>query len=94
VSIHALKQVIIANAEHALLKAKLASQVAHAAVAAFLEAAPVARAAWLRASMPKVVLKAASEPALQELHRPLLCQDKSLSLLLTRFSELSFNCLQ
>ena len=62
------KQVIVVNAELGLPKGKLAAQVAHAAVAAFLEAGPTARSAWLSAGMPKVVLKAASEAALQELY--------------------------
>jgi peptidyl-tRNA hydrolase, PTH2 family len=67
VSIQELKQVIVVNAELGLPKGKLASQVAHAAVAAFLEATPKAKSAWLAAGMPKVVLKAASEAVLQEL---------------------------
>jgi peptidyl-tRNA hydrolase, PTH2 family len=62
-----LKQVIVVNAELGLPKGKLASQVAHAAVAAFLEAAPRARSAWLSAGMPKVVLKAPTEGVLQDL---------------------------
>jgi peptidyl-tRNA hydrolase len=62
-----LKQVIVVNVELGLPKGKLASQVAHAAVAAFLEASPTARAAWLADGMPKVVLKASSEAVLQEL---------------------------
>jgi peptidyl-tRNA hydrolase, PTH2 family len=67
VSSQEFKQVIVVNSELALPKGKLAAQVAHAAVAAFLEAAPKARSAWLSAGMPKVVLKAATEAALQEL---------------------------
>ena len=62
-----LKQVIVVNSELGLPKGKLAAQVAHAAVAAFLEAAPKARSAWLSAGMPKVVLKGATAAALQEL---------------------------
>ena len=61
------RQIIVVNSELGLPKGKLASQVAHAAVAAFLEAAPSARAAWLSAGMPKVVLKAANQAELQEL---------------------------
>jgi peptidyl-tRNA hydrolase, PTH2 family len=60
------KQVIVVNAELGLPKGKLASQVAHAAVAAFLEASPKARSAWLSVGMPKVVLKA-GEAALYDL---------------------------
>jgi len=66
-SIEELRQVIVVNAELGLPKGKLASQVAHAAVAAFLEATPKARSAWLAAGMPKVVLKASGEAVLQEL---------------------------
>lgn len=67
-SIQELKQVIVVNAELGLPKGKLASQVAHAAVAAFLEAGSKARSAWLSVGMPKVVLKATGEAALHELH--------------------------
>jgi peptidyl-tRNA hydrolase len=62
-----LKQVIVVNAELGLPKGKLAAQVAHAAVASFLEAAPKAQSAWLSAGMPKVVLKVAGEAALHDL---------------------------
>lgn len=61
------KQVIVVNAELALPKGKLAAQVAHAAVAAFLKAAPRAQSAWLAAGMPKVVVKASNEAALRDL---------------------------
>lgn len=67
VPVQELKQVIVVNAELGLPKGKLAAQVAHAAVAAFLEASPKARSAWLSAGMPKVVLKAATAAALQAL---------------------------
>jgi PTH2 family peptidyl-tRNA hydrolase len=58
VSTSELKQVIVVNAELNLSKGKLASQVAHAAVAAFLEAPHTVKSAWLSTGMPKVVLKA------------------------------------
>lgn len=61
------KQVIVVNTELALPRGKLAAQVAHAAVAAYVEAAPKAQAAWLSAGMPKIVLKATDEAALREL---------------------------
>ena len=67
VSTEELRQVIVVNSELGLPKGKLASQVAHAAVAAFLEATSKARSAWLSAGMPKVILKASGEAALQEL---------------------------
>ena len=66
-AIQELKQVIVVNAALNLPKGKLAAQVAHAALAAFLEAAPKAKSAWLCAGMPKVVLKAADAAALLEL---------------------------
>lgn len=62
-----MKQVIVVNAELSLPKGKLASQVAHAAIAAFLEASPKARSAWLSDGMPKVVLKAVNQAALEEI---------------------------
>jgi peptidyl-tRNA hydrolase len=53
-----MKQVIVINNELKLPKGKLAAQVAHAAVGAYLEASPVDQQAWLEEGMPKVVLKA------------------------------------
>lgn len=52
-----MKQVIVVNAALRLPKGKLAAQVAHAAVGAFLEANAEARRVWLEEGMPKVVLK-------------------------------------
>jgi len=46
---------------------KLAAQVAHAAVAAFLQAARPAQEAWLNQGMPKIVLAARSETELLSL---------------------------
>lgn len=45
-------------------RGKLAAQVAHASVAALLEAPTDARRAWLAAGMPKVVLRCESEQEL------------------------------
>ena len=61
-----IKQVIIVNQSLKLPKGKLAAQVAHAAVAAFVEASDEARANWLEEGMPKVVVQAPDEI---ELHR-------------------------
>jgi peptidyl-tRNA hydrolase, PTH2 family len=47
-----------------LPRGKLAAQVAHASIAAFLEALPEARRAWLQVGMPKVVLRCDSEEQL------------------------------
>ena len=54
------------NASLKLPKGKLAAQVAHGAVAAFLEADEDAAQAWLDEGMPKVVLSA---PAAEDLLR-------------------------
>jgi PTH2 family peptidyl-tRNA hydrolase len=59
-----MKQVIIVNQELKLPKGKLAAQVAHGAVAAFLEASEEAQQAWLDEGMPKIVL---SVPVLADL---------------------------
>ncbi|HJY39445.1 MAG TPA: aminoacyl-tRNA hydrolase [Steroidobacteraceae bacterium] len=47
-----------------LPRGKLAAQVAHASVAALLEAPVDARRAWLEEGMPKVVLRCESEQEL------------------------------
>lgn len=52
-----MKQIIIVNESLKLPRGKLAAQVAHAAVAAFLEASDKARRLWLTEGMPKVVLR-------------------------------------
>ena len=59
-----MKQVIVVNEALKLPPGKLAAQVAHAALAAFLEAPPDARRRWLADGMPKVVLRCDSEEAL------------------------------
>jgi peptidyl-tRNA hydrolase, PTH2 family len=62
-----MKQVIVVNNELKLPKGKLAAQVAHAAVAAFLEASPADQQAWLEEGMPKVVLKVETAAELLQL---------------------------
>jgi peptidyl-tRNA hydrolase len=52
-----MKQVLVVNASLKLPKGKLAAQIAHAAVGAFLEASAQAQRRWLAEGMPKVVLK-------------------------------------
>ena len=59
-----MKQVIVVNEALKLPPGKLAAQVAHAAVAAFLEAPSDAQRRWLEDGMPKVVLRCESEEAL------------------------------
>ena len=55
------------NEELRLPRGKLAAQVAHAAIGAFLSASPAARAAWLSLGMPKVVLRCNSMTSLVEI---------------------------
>jgi|SRR5437867_6599365 len=62
-----MKQVIVVNRSLALPKGKLAAQVAHAAVGAFVAANTQAQAAWLQVGMPKVVVYAADADALVQL---------------------------
>jgi peptidyl-tRNA hydrolase, PTH2 family len=59
-----LKQVIVVNEALNLPRGKLAAQVAHAAVAAFLEAKRNAQRSWLTDGMPKVVVRCDSETEL------------------------------
>lgn len=61
-----IKQVIVVNQALELPKGKCSAQVAHAAVAAFLNATAEVKSQWLNAGMPKVVLKT-RDP--EELHR-------------------------
>jgi PTH2 family peptidyl-tRNA hydrolase len=63
-----MKQVIVVNVSLKLPKGKLAAQVAHAAVGAFLAASAQARQRWLAEGMPKVVLKDRSAEELSALH--------------------------
>src|SRR5262245_55629475 len=62
-----MKQVIVVDATLDLPPGKLAAQVAHAAVAAFLEAKAADRRAWLEDGMPKVVLRLPDEMTLDAL---------------------------
>ena len=62
-----MKQVIVVNEALRLPRGKLSAQVAHAAVEAFLTAAPDAQRGWLQAGMPKVVLQGSSEDELTDL---------------------------
>lgn len=64
-----MKQVILVNEALGLPRGKLAAQVAHAAVEAFLIAAPESQRTWLSDGMPKVVLCGESESELFELEK-------------------------
>lgn len=62
-----MKQVIVVNEALRLPRGKLAAQVAHAAVGAFLAADADAQRAWLAVGMPKIVVGCDSAEALVEL---------------------------
>lgn len=62
-----MKQVIVVNESLALPRGKLAAQVAHAAIDAFLAAPAKAQQRWLRDGMPKIVLRGDSEADLRQL---------------------------
>lgn len=62
-----MKQIIVVNESLKLPRGKLAAQVAHAAVAAFLAASEEAKRLWLASGMPKVVLKSQSAEELRQL---------------------------
>ncbi|MDX1523804.1 MAG: peptidyl-tRNA hydrolase Pth2 [Anaerolineae bacterium] len=63
-----MKQIIVVDASLKLPKGKLAAQVAHAAVAAFLVAGEASQQIWLGEGMPKVVLRVDNEADLHRLH--------------------------
>jgi len=62
-----MKQVIVVNEALRLPRGKLAAQVAHAALDAFLDATRQAQQQWLSEGMPKIVLQCDSEIQLNEL---------------------------
>jgi peptidyl-tRNA hydrolase, PTH2 family len=64
-----MKQVIVVNRSLALPKGKLAAQVAHAAVGAFVVASAQVQVAWLHVGMPKIVVYAADVDALVQLEQ-------------------------
>ena len=62
-----MKQVIVVNKALKLPKGKLAAQVAHGSVGAFLETHPDDQQAWIDEGMPKIVLSAPGEEDLLRL---------------------------
>ena len=58
-----MKQVLVVNHALQLPKGKLAAQVAHAAVGAFLAADKRAQQRWLDEGMPKIVVRTEDEAA-------------------------------
>lgn len=63
-----MKQVIVVNEALKLPRGKLAAQVAHAAIGAFIEADEPARQAWVNSGMAKIVLKVDNEAELIRLY--------------------------
>jgi peptidyl-tRNA hydrolase, PTH2 family len=77
-----VKQVIVVNGALDLPRGKMAAQVAHAALGAFLHAPRQSQADWLEQGMPKVVVQCASE---DELHALLtLAEAAGLPVMLVR----------
>lgn len=64
-----MKQVIVVNEALKLPRGKLAAQVAHASVEAFVAASAEAQRLWRKEGMPKIVLKAGSETELFRLEQ-------------------------
>jgi peptidyl-tRNA hydrolase len=62
-----MKQVIVVNGALDLPRGKMAAQVAHAALGAFLGAPRQNQADWLQQGMPKVVVQCATEDELRAL---------------------------
>jgi len=64
-----MKQVILVRNDLKMGKGKIASQTAHASVAAFLKATINDQKKWLDEGMKKVVLKVSSEKELKEIYK-------------------------
>jgi PTH2 family peptidyl-tRNA hydrolase len=62
-----VKQIIVVNEALRLPRGKLAAQVAHASVAAFLHASPEAQERWLCEGMRKIVVRCDSTEQLTAL---------------------------
>lgn len=77
-----MKQVIVVNEELELPRGKLAAQVAHAAMDAFLNASPEAQQRWLDLGMPKVVLQVETEDGIHKLES--LAMDEGLPVAIIR----------
>ena len=76
-----MKQVIVVNEALKLPRGKLAAQVAHAAVGAFIEANEQAKQAWLNSGMTKIVLKVDNEGDLMRLYHLALSQNMPAQLI-------------
>ena len=70
-----MKQVLLVNSALALPPGKMAAQVAHASIAAFLVATNANRQKWLDVGMPKIVLDGQDEAQLDIMLRRALDVD-------------------
>jgi peptidyl-tRNA hydrolase, PTH2 family len=77
-----MKQVLIVNSALALPPGKMAAQVAHASIAAFLRADNASREKWLDVGMPKIVLDGGTEAQIGLILRQ--AQDAGLPVYLVR----------
>ena len=64
-----MKQAIIVRTDLKMGKGKIASQCAHASLAAFLKANDIDKNLWIREGMKKIILKVKSEKELLDLHK-------------------------
>jgi peptidyl-tRNA hydrolase len=77
-----MKQVIVVNEALKLPRGKLAAQVAHAAIGAFIEAGEAARQAWVNSGMAKIVLKVDNEAELRRLYELALSRNLPAQLII------------
>ena len=75
-----MKQVIVINGSLNLPPGKLAAQVAHAAIGAFLKASRSRQKLWLENGMPKIVLRCDSEAEMRAILRDADAAGLSVSL--------------
>ncbi len=64
-----MKQAIIIRTDLKMGKGKIASQCAHASVAAFLKAKPLDKKKWINSGMKKVVLKVKNGKEIVKLYK-------------------------
>ena len=64
-----MKQAIVVRTDLDMGKGKIATQVAHASIGAFVKSKGKDKEAWLRDGMKKIVLKVSSEKELASVHR-------------------------
>ena len=62
-----MKQVLVVRTDLKMGKGKLATQCAHASIAAFLRATEITRERWVASGMAKIVVKVSSEAELKRI---------------------------